>query len=165
MLDKYTRSFGIGILFLMFINMAEPIQLRGADTTLPDFTLPKLNGEMVALSDYKGKNPVLLVFFATWCLPCNIEVPLINKIYREYGAKGLVLLAIDVQESKGLVEQWMRKRKVEYPVLLDQKGKVVLSYGIYSVPTNILVDFDGNVAFWHNVLPNDRVLAAVLKKD
>ncbi|MBI4431568.1 MAG: TlpA family protein disulfide reductase [Candidatus Omnitrophica bacterium] len=155
--------FRAGILLLVLSAMAEPVHIRNFETTLSDFSLPKLNGEMVSLSDFKGKNPVLLVFFATWCLPCNVEVPLVNKIHREYGAKGLVLLAIDVQESKMEVEQWAKKRGVEYPILLDQKGSVVLDYGIYSVPTNILINFDGEVAFWHNVLPNKRVLDAVFR--
>lgn len=162
--NKIFRFFGIASLFFILAGMAQPVEIQSKQDPLPDFSLPKVDGQMVSLSDFKGKNAVLLVFFATWCLPCNIEVPELNQIHQKYGPKGLTLLGVDVQESKNQVERWIKNRGVEYPVVLDQKGSVVEEYGIYSVPTNILINFDGEVTFWHNVLPEAHVLDSVLQK-
>jgi len=162
--NKIFRLLGALSLFLVLAGMAQPMEMQNKQGPLPDFSLPKLDGEMVSLSDFKGKNAVLLVFFATWCLPCNVEVPELNRIHQEYGPKGLTLLGVDVQESKNQVERWIKSRGAQYPIVLDQKGSVVMEYGIYSVPTNILINFDGEVTFWHNVLPDAHVLDSVLQK-
>lgn len=162
----FLLSLGGGLIFLFALGAAaKPVLAeKKSASVLPDFSLPLLDGKMIRLSDYRGKNPVLLVFFATWCGPCNIEVPVLNRMYEKYKPRGVIMLAVDVQESKEWVERWAKKRGVKYPIVLDQKGSVIEKYGIYSVPTNILLDFDGQVVFWHNILPSERHLDEVLSK-
>jgi len=122
----FSRFSASILLCFLVMGMANP--MGGAqnlpDEPLPDFSLPQLDGTNVRLSDYRDKNPVLLVFFATWCAPCNIEVPILNKIYEEYGPLGLKLIAIDVEESHDWVARWVEKRGAIYPVVLDQRGSL-----------------------------------------
>lgn len=70
----------------------------------PDFTLPTLDGKTVRLSDYQGKKGVFINFWATWCPPCRLEMPTMEKVYQEYQSQGLEILAVSI--DAGLL--WQR---------------------------------------------------------
>lgn len=108
---------------------------------VPDFTLKNLDGEEVKLSDYKGKI-VLINFWATWCPPCDREMPHLEKLYNEYKDE-LVILAVDVQESKKTVKKYVEKKGLTFPVLLDTDGRVAREYYVAAFPTSYFVDADG----------------------
>ena len=156
--------YGLAFTFLL-TGMATPP--AGEDQTtlngLPihDFNLPSLDGTMVHLSDLRGTYPVMLIFYTTWCPPCNSEVPRLNQIHDKYAPRGLKVLAVDIQEGEAWVRQWADRRGARYPILLDQRGSVAADYGIGTIPTNILLRFDGEVTFWHNVTPSDRQVEAL----
>jgi len=111
----------------------------------PDFTLKDLNGKSVRLSDFRGRNPVLLVFSTTWCPHCRSQVPLINDIYSKYRGKGLQVYHVDIQEPADRINGFVKRYKVTYPVLLDTDAKVSKQYRIVGVPTNVLIDKNGSV--------------------
>jgi peroxiredoxin len=108
----------------------------------PDFQLTSLDGQAVSLSDLKG-NPVLLNFWATWCVPCKMETPYLQEIYDEWQVMGLVLLAVDISESSSKVEAFMQSEGFSLPVLLDSAGKVAKKYGIWVIPTTFFIDLNG----------------------
>jgi len=108
----------------------------------PDFQLSTLNGQPVSLSDLRGK-PVLVNFWATWCLPCRGEMPYIQQIYDEWQAKGLVLLAINIGESPSQVAKFMQSQGLSLPVLLDGKGNIAVMYNVRAIPTTFFIDRDG----------------------
>lgn len=114
----------------------------------PAFDLPDPAGARVSLATFLGKKPVLLVFWATWCPHCNEVVPEINRIHAASGnGERLQVLALDYKESAEKVISFVRKKGVAYPVLLDRKGKVARKYRILGIPTYILVDRDGRIAY------------------
>jgi len=106
----------------------------------PDFTLLDLNGQEVSLSDFKGKY-VLINFWATWCKYCDIEMPDLQRLYDEN--EDLVVLAVNVQEDKGVVDSYIRHEGYDFPVLLDTEGRVAINYLVSSFPTSYFVDKEG----------------------
>jgi len=113
-----------------------------------DFILPEPGGGQVSLSQFIGKKPVLLVFWATWCAICKEEVPVINRMHSDPpGSGGLQILALDFMESEKKVSAFIKNNQVAYPVLLDRHGKVARKYRVVGIPTFILIDRDGKVVY------------------
>lgn len=113
-----------------------------------DFTLPDMRGNPVSLDTFRGKKPVLLVFWATWCPGCNEAVPEINRIHAESGGgKRLEILALNYKESEAKVASFIREKQVAYPVLLDKRGTVARKFRVLGIPTYILIDAAGRTAF------------------
>ena len=118
------------------------------DDRASDFTLKDLDGRNVRLSDYKGKT-ILLYFMATWCPDCRRTIPRLKDIYSLYSEKGLVLLLIDVMESKEKAAAFSRRYSLPFSILLDEDGKVCRSYGVVSVPVRALIDSNGLIICWN----------------
>jgi peroxiredoxin len=111
----------------------------------PDFVLKDLNGRKFRLSDYRGKQPVLIIFGATWCTFCREEIPHFKAIHEAYAKQGLEIVNIDIQESKEKVAKFSAKYGLPYRVLLDEDGAVAGIYDIRGVPSMVLVDQNGNI--------------------
>lgn len=111
-----------------------------------DFELEDLNGKKVQMSDFKGK-VIFLNFWATWCGPCRSEMPSMEKLYNALKNKGLVMLAINLQEDKKKVAAFMNSNKLTFPVLLDTTGKIGSIYGARNIPTTYLFDKSGFAVF------------------
>ena len=111
------------------------------------FTLQDLNGHKVRLSDYKGKT-VLLFFMTTWIRDCEKMIPDLKEMYSHYGSKGLVVLNIDVSESRKRAARFSREHDIPYQTLLDNDGKVALKYGVFGVPVVVLINGEGRIICW-----------------
>lgn len=123
---------------------------------MADLKLVDQNGEEHALSDYRGKT-VFLNFWATWCGPCQREIPDIEALYKEHGenTEDLIVLGVanpktdsrpnnsDVTENE--MKAFIEEHGITYPVLMDTEGKMFSSYAIMSFPTTFMIDKDGNV--------------------
>ncbi len=108
----------------------------------PDFTLNRLDGQEVSLSSFRGR-PVLLNFWATWCGPCRIEMPLLQGVYEKWAGTGLVLLAVNLQEGPSEVKEFVESAGYTFPVLLSPGNDVPLAYNIRGIPATFFVDADG----------------------
>jgi thiol-disulfide isomerase/thioredoxin len=111
---------------------------------IEDFSLPLLRGGTQTLSNLKGK-VVFLNFWATWCPPCQAEMPSMESLYRRLRERGLEFLAVDIQEARDSVEYFITESKLSFPVVLDESGRVSGVYGIRSIPTTFIVDRDGMI--------------------
>ena len=129
---------------LCLFAIVEGLQAATTGEVTPDFVLQDLTGKSVSLSSYRGR-PVYLVFGATWCPYCVAEIPRLTQTYEEYRKKGLVLFNIDVMESKEKVTAFAQKKRITYPILLDEEGKVAERFGVMGVPTRILIDAKGTI--------------------
>lgn len=141
------------ILILTFVFNLGAASNAIARARFQDFTLNSTAGESHKLSQYQGKNPVLLVFFATWCPPCNREVPHLVELQKKYGDKGLKILAVDIDEPRDLVNEFIKEKGINYTVLLDEGGQVAETYNVSGIPTNILFDKKGDVRYAGHALP------------
>jgi len=94
--------------------------------------------------EQRGK-PVLLIFGTTWCPSCREEIPHLKDIYARYAKKGLIMVNIDIQESRDKVSRYADKYELPYRLLLDENGAVSEMYGIRGVPAMILLDEAGMI--------------------
>jgi len=116
----------------------------------PDFTLSDIRGNMVSLSEHKGK-VVLVEFWATWCAPCRESIPSVNNIFEKYRGRGLMVLGISIDrgaDARSEVDAFVKAQHIAYPVLLGA-GQVEQIYGVRSIPMGYLIDKDGVVVNRH----------------
>lgn len=112
----------------------------------PDFTLPSLDGQTVRLSDFRGKKAILLNFWATWCAPCRLEMPTMDKVYQAYKSQGLEILAVNLDAgSNSAVKDFMHELNLSFPALLDPDMEVLRLYRQFSIPATFLIDKQGIV--------------------
>ena len=111
-------------------------------TLAPDFVLPRLDGTVQKLSNYRGKI-VVVNLWATWCPPCLEEMPLLEQMARQYGPQGLVVLGIAADEDRTAVERFLERRPLSFEILLDPGGEVGTRYGITGYPETFVVDREG----------------------
>ena len=107
-----------------------------------DFTAETLDGQTVKLSDYRGKNPVWVNFWASWCAPCKQEMPAMEELYQQYKDKGLVILGYDVAEPKETVDSFIKSRAFSWTFLLDN-GTTALRYQTTGIPTHVFINKQG----------------------
>ncbi|MCF6267770.1 MAG: TlpA family protein disulfide reductase [Desulfuromusa sp.] len=111
----------------------------------PDFTLTNMQGEKVSLSQLRGK-VVILNFWATWCPPCREEMPSMEQLYRDFKEKGLILLAINVEENgEQAVTKFLQRTPYSFPILLDKDGIAQNAYGVFRFPESFIIDRNGVV--------------------
>lgn len=110
--------------------------------TAPDFTLESLSGKRVSLKDFRGK-VVFLNFWATWCVPCRDEMPLMEALHREFKDQGLAVVAVDFREDKEAVRRFFDELGLSFDAALDIDGEVSEQYGAFSLPLTYLIDRDG----------------------
>lgn len=108
----------------------------------PDFTLQTLDQQNVELSAYHGK-PVLINFWATWCVPCQTEMPAIDAVARAH--PGLVVLAVDSMEGSVLVQRFQDQHPYSFRPLLDPTGEVVARYRVEGLPTSFFIAPNGTI--------------------
>jgi peroxiredoxin len=110
----------------------------------PDFELESLDGTMVKLSELKGKN-VIINFWATWCGYCVLEMPDLQKLNDKYKDEDLIVLAVNVGETKETVQEFMEENELNLNILLDKDSSVANNYGLRSFPSTLTVDKEGNI--------------------
>jgi peroxiredoxin len=109
----------------------------------PGFSLPVLGGQSeLSLGSLRGK-VVLLNFWATWCKPCEDEMPAMENLYRTLGSGDFVLLAVSVDEDRGAVEEFVRRLGLSFPILLDPQKRTADAYQSYRFPESYLIDREG----------------------
>ena len=115
----------------------------GRGTVAPDFTLRSLDGsETHSLASLKGR-VVLVNFWATWCKPCEDEMPAMEQLYQQLHPAGFELLAISVGEADEVVRAFRDRLGITFPVLLDPDKSVAVEWQTYAFPESLLVGRDG----------------------
>ena len=123
----------------------EAPMILGHSTPAPDFTLESLDGKNMRLSDLRGK-AVLLNFWATWCGPCKIETPWLVELQREYGAQGLQVIGVAMDDSsKDDIAKFAHDMGVNYPVLLGKEAVGDAYGGVPALPESFFIGRDGKI--------------------
>lgn len=124
----------------------EPGLLAGSPA--PDFQLMRADGGSIHLEGYRGK-VVLLNFWATWCLPCRSEMPLIQATYDQLGGQGFVALGVNFDEPREAVSAFGEELELDFPLLLDPGGEVQRLYRVVGYPTSVILDREGRIVAYH----------------
>ena len=120
-----------------------------------DFTLKDVNGKDVHLADYKGK-VVLLDFWATWCVPCKVEIPIFADLYTRYKSQGFEVVSIVLLDRFANAKPYAEKMQMNYPVLDGdpQQDKIDDAFGpLFGLPMSFLIGRDGRICQKHLGLP------------
>ena len=139
--------------------LAYGVTTTGTDTTLDDAmargervdppaggSLPRLGGDGgVSLADFRGK-VVLVNVWASWCVPCRDELPLIEKAHKRMAAEGGTVVGIDVKENSGAALKAVDKYGLSFPILRDRDGSFVRKWGQTGYPENYVIDRKGRIA-------------------
>ncbi len=152
-MNKYISRLSVFCAFL-YAGIAQ------AGETAPEFSLRDINGQEVSLADYKGK-VVLVNFWATWCGPCKLEMPHLDKMDREFEEKGFEVISISTDDARAAskVKPLIKRGGYGFTVLLDKDTAVVSKYNpAKTLPYNVLINRSGGI---HKVFqgynPGDEV--------
>jgi thiol-disulfide isomerase/thioredoxin len=136
--------------------LAAAVALQGAPTlgaevatqAAPALALTALDGSEIHLRDLKGR-VVLVDFWASWCVPCRVSFPALDGLYRELHARGLEVIAVNVDERGRDADEFLNAHPHTMPVFLDPKGLAAEAFRIAGMPTSILIDRTGQIRFTH----------------
>ncbi len=123
-------------------------QLLGKEA--PDFTAPLLDGEKVTLSDHEGSDVVVLDFWATWCPPCKKAMPHLEAISEDYSDKSVTVYAVNQNEGKKKIRNFLEQRELSLTVVLDKQGQIARDYNVRGIPHTVLIGEQGNVQATHS---------------
>src|SRR5258706_15007019 len=133
---------------MAFVLIAGTAFAGDAGGPAPSFTLAALTGQQAALSQYKGQ-VVMVNFWATWCGPCQQEMPLLDQMYKKYKPAGFTLIGVNVDKESPAVKDLMARRPVSFPVLLDPANQGSKSYHVNEMPRSVFNDRKGAIACLH----------------
>ena len=114
----------------------------GRNESAPAFSAVMADGRRLSLAALRGK-VVLLTFWATWCQPCRDEMPLFERLHRDLGGRGLVVLGVNAREDPAPIVEFARALDLSFPLAVDPDGKVGAAYGVVGLPTTFLIGRDG----------------------
>lgn len=115
----------------------------------PDFTIDLLDGGSLTLSEKKGKEIVILDFWATWCGPCRIAMPVLGQVSKEMAEQGIRLYGVNLEEDPDTIRAYLEDKGLDITVALDRTGSVSAQYLVTGIPQTVIVDRNGNVAVVH----------------
>jgi thiol-disulfide isomerase/thioredoxin len=135
-------------------------------STMPEYTAMWLDGSKFDLGTRHDK-VVLLNLWATWCGPCRVEIPELQKMHEAYGPKGFEVIGVSVDEGGvEVVKQFVAEQKMTYPVVLDPEGNLANLLRTSVLPTTALIDRKGRILWKHygQVEGNDATLKQAIEK-
>jgi thiol-disulfide isomerase/thioredoxin len=152
----------------LFVFTPPPGAVETADWTLPGITKPEVEGKpapaLKGAPPTKGK-VVLLDFWTTWCGPCKREMPIIEKLHKEFRAQGLVVVGVNVGEEKQIVDKYLAETRLTYPsIQLAEDDEILKSLSVHAYPTMVLIDRTGKVALYEIGAKTEAGLRAALAK-
>jgi cytochrome c biogenesis protein CcmG/thiol:disulfide interchange protein DsbE len=162
----------LGLLALLIWRVTDS-GARPTKGPAPGFRLPRIDVEgHLSLASLRGKG-VVVNFWASWCIPCKEEAPVLEQTWRRHRDEGLVVLGVDAQDFKGDARAFMRKHGVSYPVVHDGKGSTLGRWGVTGFPETFCVDrrgrlvgekIDGGVDVARNVERFERCVRLALRR-
>jgi len=117
---------------------------RGETPPVPAITLPSFGGPPVSLSALR-EHPVILNFWASWCIPCRDEAPLLEATWREFEGRGLLVLGVNTQDLETPARAFLREFHITYPNVRDPEGSTARLFGATGVPETFFIDREGRI--------------------
>ena len=157
---------GLAAVLLLYEDVPDDTPARpGRKITerMPEFSLALLGGGKLTHAELRGK-PVLVNFFASWCLPCREEMPAIEKLSKEYRPKDVVFFGVAVDDTETKMKEFVTRFGVSFSVGLDDGGSVQKAFGVYGLPTTFFIDRQGQIRYFHAGAVNEQLLRHELDK-
>ena len=125
-------------------SLLKPLDLMGypSPTTPPHFGGGTVDAGQVSMTALRGK-VVLVNFWASWCLECRPEMPVLERLHREFAPLGLAVVGVNAREKKDAVSRYAKELGLTFPLVLDPDGKIGALYGVVGLPATFLVGRNG----------------------
>ncbi len=123
----------------------------------PEFELALLDGGQFKLSDHKG-SPVVVNFFASWCVPCGEETPVLDSVYQQYRSQGVAFVGVAVNDTETKAREFIAAHGLSFPAGMDDTGEIKDAFGIYGMPTTYFIDRNGMITYLHPGAVTERLL-------
>ncbi len=117
------------------------------DRPAPDFALPDGSGKTVRLSDFRGKQPVYLDFWASWCIPCRKSFPWMNELQSRY--PGVKIIAVNLDEQREDADRFLSAVPARFAIAFDPKAAMARAYDVKVMPSSFLIDREGVLRVEH----------------
>jgi thiol-disulfide isomerase/thioredoxin len=127
------------------------------------FQLPTVDGRSLGPKSFPGQ-VVVVDFWATWCMPCRLQAQILEPVYRDYKGRGVQFLAANVGEEPDEVRKFLKATPFPYPVLLDPKQATADKLGVTALPTLLVIDKQGRMAYFQPGIADGDTLRGILKK-
>lgn len=128
-----------------------------------DFRLKTIDGRTLGPKDFPGQ-VVVVDFWATWCGPCHLQARILEPVYRDFKGRGVQFLAANVGEEPEQVKKFLKDKPFPYPVLLDPSESISAELGVAALPTLLVVDKKGKVAYFQSGIADGDTLRQIIKK-
>ena len=125
-------------------DLLKQLNLSGYSSSMrpPGFSGLTGDGRPVSLAGFRGR-VVLLNFWASWCNECRPEMPMFERLHREFSAQGLSVIGINAREGMAAVREYSKELGLTFPLVLDSRGEINAAYGVIGLPTTFLIGRDG----------------------
>src|SRR5690625_1037740 len=136
------------VVFALVTNAKKDSTIYGVGDQAPNFELKQINKnnqlESIRLRDLEGKG-VMLNFWATWCKPCEKEMPYMEELYPKYKDKGIEIVAVSLDSTEPVIHQFIEKYELTFPILYDNRKEVSNLYKIGPIPSTYFIDAEGEI--------------------
>ena len=139
----------MGILVWVTVRHQQSLEIgaalaRGEAPPVPGITLQGFDGRPLSLKKLEG-HPAVLNFWASWCVPCREEAPMLESIWKEYRAKGLVVIGVDTQDLESPARRFLSEHGITYLNVRDPDGSTAHMFGTTGVPETFFIGPDGRI--------------------
>jgi cytochrome c biogenesis protein CcmG/thiol:disulfide interchange protein DsbE len=154
----------LGLLVWGMLNKQPITGLSGVtmvNRAAPGFTLTTFNGNTISLQDLRGK-PVVINFWASWCPPCRIEAPLLERTWRAYKDQGLIFIGVNIQDREVDALNYLREFDITYPNGPDPIGEISIDFGVSGLPVTFFISGKGEVVRrWVGAIEKSVLISAI----
>lgn len=153
-------ALGVGL--LRGVGKAPEGRINAAVSRAPQFTLTQLDGQAFDFAERNRQQPVFIYFWASWCVPCQAEAPIIESLWKEYRDRGVVFVGVNIWERPQDGREFAKQYRLSFPVVADETGSVYIEYGVQGLPTAFFVAAGGSVRTQFSGPLDERTLRGLL---
>jgi len=147
----------------MLLAACNPSSAPPAAESAADFVLELFEGGQYDMAAQRGK-VVVVNFFASWCVSCGEESPMLERVSKTYQGKPVSFVMVAVEDTEAKAREFLARKGVQIPAGLDRTGSIKTAYGIYGMPTTFFVDKLGKVSYMHAGAMGEQLLRAEIDK-
>jgi cytochrome c biogenesis protein CcmG/thiol:disulfide interchange protein DsbE len=142
---------------------APPTVVNALGDRAVDFTIKTFDGGSFTLSEHAG-SPVLINFWASWCGPCRVEGPMLQKLYEKYGPMGLVFVGVAIQDSEQGSREYLKEFGWTFPAGPDVGSRIMDAYNVRGIPKTVIIKRDGTVGYIQSGVMPEEYLAGKIEE-